>query len=127
MASTLGLGVGRETTPHPCLLSGSCIVRDASGDLNDTVIPGSGGCEGLACGYGWNFTRCSQQHSCRYGLINYYQVLLWLCGACRCRTGWADTVMSRPLAPGPCPREGTGSPREAAAVAPAQRPRPCRP
>lgn len=50
------------------------MVRDASGDLNDTVTPGSGICEGLACGYGWNFTECSQQHSCRYGLINYYQV-----------------------------------------------------
>lgn len=50
------------------------MVRDASGVLNDTVTPGSGACEGLACGYGWNFTECSQQHSCRYGLINYYQV-----------------------------------------------------
>lgn len=50
------------------------MVRDASGVLNDTVTPGLGACEGLACGYGWNFTECSQQHSCRYGLINYYQV-----------------------------------------------------
>lgn len=50
------------------------MVRDASGILNDTVTPGWGTCEGLACGYGWNFTECSQQHSCRYGLINYYQV-----------------------------------------------------
>ncbi|XP_007642391.1 solute carrier family 12 member 3 isoform X2 [Cricetulus griseus] len=54
---------------------GSCVVRDASGDLNDTVTPGPGTCEGLACGYGWNFTECSQQHSCRYGLINYYQTM----------------------------------------------------
>lgn len=50
------------------------MVRDASGVLNDTVTPGWGACEGLACGYGWNFTECTQQHSCRYGLINYYQV-----------------------------------------------------
>lgn len=50
------------------------MVRDASGDLNDTVTLGLGACEGLACGYGWNFTECAQQHSCRYGLINYYQV-----------------------------------------------------
>lgn len=50
------------------------MVRDASGVLNDTVTPGLGTCEGLACGYGWNFTECSQQHSCHYGLINYYQV-----------------------------------------------------
>lgn len=50
------------------------MVRDASGVLNDTVTPGSGACEGLACGYGWNFTECAHQHSCHYGLINYYQV-----------------------------------------------------
>ncbi|XP_055477104.1 solute carrier family 12 member 3 isoform X3 [Psammomys obesus] len=54
---------------------GSCVVRDASGDLNDTMTPGPGTCEGLACGYGWNFTECSQQQSCRYGLINYYQTM----------------------------------------------------
>uniref|UniRef100_A0A8C6MPP1 Solute carrier family 12 member 3 n=1 Tax=Mus spicilegus TaxID=10103 RepID=A0A8C6MPP1_MUSSI len=54
---------------------GSCVVRDASGDVNDTMTPGPGPCEGLACGYGWNFTECSQQGSCRYGLINYYQTM----------------------------------------------------
>ncbi|XP_021075913.1 solute carrier family 12 member 3 isoform X3 [Mus pahari] len=54
---------------------GSCVVRDASGDVNDTMTSGPGPCEGLACGYGWNFTECSQQHSCRYGLINYYQTM----------------------------------------------------
>ncbi|XP_017168115.1 solute carrier family 12 member 3 isoform X2 [Mus musculus] len=54
---------------------GSCVVRDASGDVNDTMTPGPGPCEGLACGYGWNFTECSQQRSCRYGLINYYQTM----------------------------------------------------
>ncbi|XP_008833144.1 solute carrier family 12 member 3 isoform X5 [Nannospalax galili] len=54
---------------------GSCVVRDASGDLNDTLTSASGACEGLACGYGWNFTECSQQHTCHYGLINYYQTM----------------------------------------------------
>ncbi|XP_031192839.1 solute carrier family 12 member 3 isoform X3 [Mastomys coucha] len=54
---------------------GSCVVRDASGDVNDTMTPGPGPCEGLACGYGWNFTECSQQRSCRYGLVNYYQTM----------------------------------------------------
>ncbi|XP_017528476.3 solute carrier family 12 member 3 isoform X4 [Manis javanica] len=37
-------------------------------------------CEGLACGYGWNFTACSQQHSCRFGLINYYQTMSMVSG-----------------------------------------------
>nr|XP_003416344.1 solute carrier family 12 member 3 isoform X2 [Loxodonta africana] len=59
---------------------GSCVVRDASGGLNDTVTPGVGTCEGLACGYGWNFTECSQGHSCRYGLINYYQTMSMVSG-----------------------------------------------
>ncbi|ELW66186.1 Solute carrier family 12 member 3 [Tupaia chinensis] len=59
---------------------GSCVVRDASGVLNDTVTPGAGACEGLACGYGWNFTQCAQQHSCRYGLINYYQTMSMVSG-----------------------------------------------
>ncbi|XP_036736984.2 solute carrier family 12 member 3 isoform X3 [Manis pentadactyla] len=59
---------------------GSCVVRDASGVLNDTVVPGSEACEGLACGYGWNFTECSQQHSCHFGLINYYQTMSMVSG-----------------------------------------------
>ncbi|XP_016076487.1 PREDICTED: solute carrier family 12 member 3 isoform X2 [Miniopterus natalensis] len=59
---------------------GSCVVRDASGSVNDTVTPGLGACEGLACGYGWNFTECSQQHSCHYGLINYYQTMSMVSG-----------------------------------------------
>ncbi|XP_054566416.1 solute carrier family 12 member 3 isoform X2 [Eptesicus fuscus] len=59
---------------------GSCVVRDASGNLNDTVTPGLGACEGLACGYGWNFTECAQQRSCHYGLINYYQTMSMVSG-----------------------------------------------
>ncbi|KAM5263922.1 solute carrier family 12 member 3 isoform 2-T2 [Ctenodactylus gundi] len=59
---------------------GSCVVRDASGDLNDTIASSWGTCEGLACGYGWNFTECSRQHSCRYGLINYYQTMSMVSG-----------------------------------------------
>ncbi|XP_058530361.1 solute carrier family 12 member 3 isoform X3 [Ochotona princeps] len=59
---------------------GACVVRDASGVLNDTMTPGSGTCEGLACGYGWNFTECSQELNCRYGLINYYQTMSMVSG-----------------------------------------------
>ncbi|XP_062465216.1 solute carrier family 12 member 3 isoform X4 [Pezoporus occidentalis] len=54
---------------------GACVVRDASGSLNDSVVLGSLGCEGLACTFGWNFTGCTQRQSCRYGLSNYYQCL----------------------------------------------------
>ncbi|KAK2085102.1 hypothetical protein P7K49_036402 [Saguinus oedipus] len=73
----------------------SCVVRDASGVLNDTVTPGWGACEGLACGYGWNFTECAQQHSCHYGLINYYQVLP---GGLIQQTQWGWVEAAGPLA-----------------------------
>ncbi|NWW70421.1 S12A3 protein, partial [Climacteris rufus] len=59
---------------------GACVVRDASGSLNDSVAVGSPGCEGLACGFGWNFTACAQQQSCRYGLSNYYQSMSMVSG-----------------------------------------------
>ncbi|NXR42693.1 S12A3 protein, partial [Zosterops hypoxanthus] len=59
---------------------GACVVRDASGSLNDTVAVGSLGCEGLACRFGWNFTTCTQQQSCRYGLSNYYQSMSMVSG-----------------------------------------------
>lgn len=84
---------GGEALPCPPSSSGSCVVRDASGVLNDTVVPGSDACEGLACGYGWNFTACSQQHSCPFGLINYYQV---------------HVASARQLAPGTACRPGGG-------------------
>ncbi|KAM6430475.1 solute carrier family 12 member 3 isoform 3-T3 [Liasis olivaceus] len=54
---------------------GSCVIRDASGSINDTVLARPMACEGIACGYGWNFTECAQSHSCHYGLLNYYQCL----------------------------------------------------
>ncbi|XP_068058922.1 solute carrier family 12 member 3 isoform X2 [Anomalospiza imberbis] len=59
---------------------GACVVRDASGSLNDSVAVGSPGCEGLACSFGWNFTACTQQQSCRYGLSNYYQSMSMVSG-----------------------------------------------
>uniref|UniRef100_A0A8C9G0D5 Solute carrier family 12 member 3 n=1 Tax=Pavo cristatus TaxID=9049 RepID=A0A8C9G0D5_PAVCR len=59
---------------------GACVLRDASGSLNDSVAVGSPGCEGLGCSYGWNFTDCAQRQSCRYGLSNYYQVMSMVSG-----------------------------------------------
>ncbi|XP_057270439.1 solute carrier family 12 member 3 isoform X5 [Pezoporus wallicus] len=59
---------------------GACVVRDASGSLNDSVVLGSLGCEGLACTFGWNFTGCTQRQSCRYGLSNYYQSMSMVSG-----------------------------------------------
>ncbi|KAM8893191.1 solute carrier family 12 member 3 [Spinachia spinachia] len=54
---------------------GSCVVRDASGLLNDTLVQStsSDDCVGLACHHGWNFTECIANKTCVYGISNYYQ------------------------------------------------------
>ncbi|XP_068579037.1 solute carrier family 12 member 3 isoform X2 [Cebidichthys violaceus] len=54
---------------------GACVLRDASGLLNDTLSVSSStqGCEGLACLYGWDFTECISNNTCTYGISNYYQ------------------------------------------------------
>uniref|UniRef100_A0A8B9IXU8 Solute carrier family 12 member 3 n=1 Tax=Amazona collaria TaxID=241587 RepID=A0A8B9IXU8_9PSIT len=72
------LKVGKGTC-H-CVPTGACVVRDASGSLNDSMALGSPGCEGLACAFGWNFTACAQRQSCRYGLSNYYQSMSMVSG-----------------------------------------------
>ncbi|XP_032621589.1 solute carrier family 12 member 3-like [Chelonoidis abingdonii] len=61
---------------------GSCVVRDASGSLNDTLgSPNTtDGCLGLGCGYGWNFTECAQPGTCKYGLANNYQTMSMVSG-----------------------------------------------
>ncbi|KAG8437675.1 hypothetical protein GDO86_008400 [Hymenochirus boettgeri] len=59
---------------------GSCVIRDASGSLNDTIVQGGTNCVGLACGYGWNFTECATKQSCKYGLINQYQTMSMVSG-----------------------------------------------
>ncbi|XP_069824579.1 solute carrier family 12 member 3 [Dendropsophus ebraccatus] len=59
---------------------GSCVVRDASGSLNDTIFEGGTNCVGLACKYGWNFTSCALKQNCKYGLINHYQALSMVSG-----------------------------------------------
>ncbi|XP_066492928.1 solute carrier family 12 member 3 isoform X2 [Tiliqua scincoides] len=59
---------------------GACVVRDASGNVNDTISVGFLGCEGIACDHGWNFTECAESHSCHYGLINYYQSMSMVSG-----------------------------------------------
>uniref|UniRef100_A0A8C2WP14 Solute carrier family 12 member 3 n=1 Tax=Cyclopterus lumpus TaxID=8103 RepID=A0A8C2WP14_CYCLU len=53
---------------------GACVLRDASGLLNDTLLPSSTvqDCVGLACQYGWDFSECIN-NTCTYGISNYYQ------------------------------------------------------
>uniref|UniRef100_A0A3Q3XMT6 Uncharacterized protein n=1 Tax=Mola mola TaxID=94237 RepID=A0A3Q3XMT6_MOLML len=54
---------------------GSCVVRDASGLLNDTLsqFSSSNSCVALACHYGWDFRDCISNKTCIYGISNYYQ------------------------------------------------------
>ncbi|XP_078527524.1 solute carrier family 12 member 3 isoform X2 [Lissotriton helveticus] len=59
---------------------GSCVIREASGSLNDTVPIDSVDCEGLGCSYGWNFTDCAQKQTCQYGLSNQYQTMSMVSG-----------------------------------------------
>uniref|UniRef100_A0A7N6B1D7 Solute carrier family 12 member 10, tandem duplicate 1 n=1 Tax=Anabas testudineus TaxID=64144 RepID=A0A7N6B1D7_ANATE len=55
---------------------GSCVVRDASGNITDHISANfTGPCTGLACNFGWNFTDCISTQSCQYGLANNLQVL----------------------------------------------------
>ncbi|KAM9753418.1 LOW QUALITY PROTEIN: solute carrier family 12 member 3 [Menidia menidia] len=56
---------------------GSCVVRDASGVINDTLSssPSAADCDGVSCQFGWDFTECINNKTCPYGLNNYYQTL----------------------------------------------------
>ncbi|XP_031734793.1 solute carrier family 12 member 2 [Anarrhichthys ocellatus] len=52
--------------------AGSCIVRDATGDHNDTVSD-TVNCTDAACTLGYDFSIC-KEGGCQYGLMNDFQV-----------------------------------------------------
>lgn len=54
--------------------AGSCIVRDATGDQNDTVSP-TVNCTDAACTLGYDFSIC-KEGGCQFGLMNDFQVTL---------------------------------------------------
>uniref|UniRef100_A0A8B9EMB7 Solute carrier family 12 member 1 n=1 Tax=Anser cygnoides TaxID=8845 RepID=A0A8B9EMB7_ANSCY len=57
----------------------SCVVRDATGNINDTVVSGMS-CNGSsACNLGYDFSRCRNQ-PCDYGLMNNFQVMSMVSG-----------------------------------------------
>ncbi|NWW35133.1 S12A1 protein, partial [Panurus biarmicus] len=61
------------------ICAGSCVVRDATGNVNDTIVPGMS-CNGSsACGLGYDFSRCTSQ-PCDYGLMNNFQVMSMVSG-----------------------------------------------
>uniref|UniRef100_A0A8C6UCB1 Solute carrier family 12 member 2 n=1 Tax=Neogobius melanostomus TaxID=47308 RepID=A0A8C6UCB1_9GOBI len=53
--------------------TGSCIVRDATGDQNDTISD-TVNCTDAACTLGYDFSIC-KEGGCQYGLMNDFQVM----------------------------------------------------
>ncbi|XP_076613369.1 solute carrier family 12 member 2 isoform X2 [Chaetodon auriga] len=62
--------------------TGSCIVRDASGNVNDTVSSQFlANCTSAACNFGYDFSSCrTSKEPCRYGLQNDFQVMSLVSG-----------------------------------------------
>uniref|UniRef100_A0A672I167 Solute carrier family 12 member 2 n=1 Tax=Salarias fasciatus TaxID=181472 RepID=A0A672I167_SALFA len=61
--------------------TGSCIVRDASGSLNDTVSAQFTNCTEASCNFGYDFSSCrSAEKGCSYGLQNDFQVMSMVSG-----------------------------------------------
>nr|XP_056721797.1 solute carrier family 12 member 1 [Euleptes europaea] len=57
----------------------ACVVRDATGNVNDTVVSGMN-CNGSsACALGYDFSSCKTQ-KCGYGLMNNFQVMSMVSG-----------------------------------------------
>ncbi|XP_057176380.1 solute carrier family 12 member 2 isoform X2 [Triplophysa rosa] len=56
--------------------TGACIVRDATGeDSNFTLRAGAVNCSDAACKLGYDFSQCTPQSPCKYGLFNDFQVM----------------------------------------------------
>ncbi|XP_075885506.1 solute carrier family 12 member 2 isoform X1 [Nelusetta ayraudi] len=62
--------------------TGSCIVRDASGNATDTVSSLlSANCTDAACNFGYDFSSCkSDKDGCKFGLHNDFQVMSMVSG-----------------------------------------------
>lgn len=58
---------------------GSCVVRDATGNINDTIITELTNCTSAACKLNFTFSSCESQH-CDYGLMNNFQVMSMVSG-----------------------------------------------
>ncbi|XP_019389167.1 PREDICTED: solute carrier family 12 member 1 isoform X3 [Crocodylus porosus] len=61
------------------ICAAACVVRDATGNVNDTVVSGTN-CNGSsACALGYDFSSCKSQ-PCAYGLMNNFQVMSMVSG-----------------------------------------------
>uniref|UniRef100_A0A8D2PZE9 Solute carrier family 12 member 2 n=1 Tax=Zosterops lateralis melanops TaxID=1220523 RepID=A0A8D2PZE9_ZOSLA len=61
---------------------GSCVVRDATGNVNDTFVNELTNCTTAACKLNYNFSSCHTQPGaeCHYGLMNNFQVMSMVSG-----------------------------------------------
>ncbi|NXA39796.1 S12A2 protein, partial [Eudromia elegans] len=57
---------------------GSCVVRDATGNINNTIISELTNCTTAACKLNYDFSSC--QNECHYGLMNNFQVMSMVSG-----------------------------------------------
>uniref|UniRef100_I3JZF4 Solute carrier family 12 member 2 n=1 Tax=Oreochromis niloticus TaxID=8128 RepID=I3JZF4_ORENI len=61
--------------------TGSCILRDASGNVNDTISSQfMANCSTAACKFGYDFSTCKNEDTCRYGLHRDFQVMSLVSG-----------------------------------------------
>ncbi|XP_037979941.1 solute carrier family 12 member 2 isoform X1 [Motacilla alba alba] len=61
---------------------GSCVVRDATGNVNDTIVTELANCTTAACKLNYDFSSCQSQAGagCHYGLMNNFQVMSMVSG-----------------------------------------------
>ncbi|XP_009474611.1 PREDICTED: solute carrier family 12 member 2 [Nipponia nippon] len=57
---------------------GSCVVRDATGNVNNTIVTELTNCTTAACKLNYDFSSC--QMGCQYGLMNNFQVMSMVSG-----------------------------------------------
>lgn len=58
---------------------GSCVVRDATGNVNDTITTELTNCTSAACKLNFDFSYC-ESNTCSYGLMNNFQVMSMVSG-----------------------------------------------
>ncbi|KFO85807.1 Solute carrier family 12 member 2, partial [Buceros rhinoceros silvestris] len=57
---------------------GSCVVRDATGNINNTIVTELTNCTTAACKLNYDFSSCPT--GCQYGLMNNFQVMSMVSG-----------------------------------------------
>ncbi|XP_053556068.1 solute carrier family 12 member 2-like [Bombina bombina] len=75
----LAIFISTATYLAVAVASATCIVRDATGNITDAFSNNTSECLSAACMLGYNFTAC-EDSSCKYGLLNNFQVMAMFSG-----------------------------------------------